>query len=131
MSRIESQGNIPDPNFKVPHRSLEEILSIFKKGLKANYYHIDTEEERQPLMVVPFINKRCKDCPFFIKNPAINNYCRVWNRSREEEATTCAYFDETNHESAEAIIQDILWQAYKKGFLNKKSDDDPGLTGIK
>lgn len=46
-------GNEHSPSGNTPaERTAEEVAAIFLKGVQANYYHIDTPEEREPQTVI-------------------------------------------------------------------------------
>ena len=77
-----------------------------KAAYEAGYYRTESAEGEQTAF--PWMNKTCKDCPFWM-----NGVCRVQAAQRDGHAHTCIYFDPEHRPAAEGIIESRM-QAVRK-----------------
>jgi hypothetical protein len=78
-----------------------------KDAYQAGYYRTEPAEGTQTPF--PWLNKSCRDCPFWI-----NSICQVHAEYRGPLAHTCSYFDPWNREQAQTIMRERQWQGIRR-----------------
>ena len=124
MASIES----PRPNNNPADRSVEEVLSRFLNGVRADYYHIDTPAERMPLEIFSLSGKTCGDCPFFTQGN-----CMVKEIIRSPDDLSCDFINQGSTSSKsdnEVSKQKFIKGGFKWGSTPEQKPQRPGNYDI-